>query len=275
MTTQLLELPRDLRRVRNSDGKETSAHALKISIVIPARNEGKNLRRVVGEIMQSMFDLKNPFEILVVDDGSLDDTLDISSKLAVNDSRIIVVRNHSSYGKGFSLRKGFGMARGDLIITMDGDGQHLPEDIPKLIQAILDEKADLALGSRFLNGDVEVPIRHWLGNKVASLCFNLFYQSNFKDVLMGFRAFRRDFLEGMNLDFDGYLVEVEMLVKALKKNAKIVQVQTRCRYTRKSSLLRGIGMVARIVAGLILMKITNWQTEHQVLHLQTRAHTTC
>ena len=243
----------DLNRI---ESKVKKPRMPKVTIIIPAKNEEKNLEAAVEKTIKSMVDSEIDFEVLVVDDGSSDNTFEIAKNLAVKDSRVVVITNHSNHGKGFSIRKALEKADGDLVVTLDADGQHEPEEIPRLIWPILNGEADLVQGSRFLEKSNYVPYRHVLGNKVVSLCFNLLFGSSFTDVLLGFRAFRKNTLKEAKLKSNGYLVDIEVLGTALKRNAKIAQVQTICHYPRKSSVLRGISMVGQILAGLFYLRFT-------------------
>lgn len=229
----------------------------KVSIIIPAKNEERSLKETVTRTIKSMVDSNIDFEVLLIDDGSSDNTIEVAKNLAVEDSRITVIRNHSNHGKGFSLQKGFCRASNGVIVVIDADGQHIPEEIPKLFWPILKGEAHVVLGSRFLNRCNVVPIRHLLGNKVVSFCFNLLYGTNFSDVLMGFRAFSRDALDLTLLQSNGYLVEIEMLRNAVMKAVRISEVQSSCLYPKKSSVFRGIIIITQIVAGIFHLRLTH------------------
>ncbi len=259
MTSQCFDSPKPQSSVDHTDEMRIQANTPMISIVIPAKNEEKCLQSIVERTQKSLFDSRLPFEILLVDDGSLDSTFTVSTRMAADDSRVVVLKNHANSGKGFSLRKGFRKARGDFVVTMDADGQHMPEEIPKLIEPILKGEADIVLGSRFLENDNGIPFRHWLGNKVVTSCFNTLFRSRFRDVLLGLRAFRKDTLAELKLDFNGYLTEVELLAAAVRKNVPIVEVQINCKYPKRSSLFRGSSIVGRIIPALFLIKIKCWK----------------
>ena len=115
-----------------------------ISVVIPAYNEEKNIGEVLSKTISVMESLGSSYEIIVVDDGSIDRTLEIASTY-----KVTVLSNGRNKGKGYALRKGFQHARGDVIVTIDSDGAHDPKDIPEMLKPIFNG-ADVVSGSRFL-----------------------------------------------------------------------------------------------------------------------------
>jgi len=134
-----------------------------ISVVIPAYNEERTIGEVLSKTIQVMENFGNPYEIIVVDDGSTDKTREAASSY-----KVTVLTNGINKGKGYALRKGFRHARGQIIVTLDADGSHDPKEIPKLIEP-LHNGADIAAGSRFLgNGKNSTTKLNKLGNKIIN-----------------------------------------------------------------------------------------------------------
>jgi len=144
---------------------------IKISAVIPAYNEEKRIKEVI-------FKVKNYVdEILIVDDNSTDKTAEVAEKAGVN-----VISNTRNRGYMASIKKGFRKARGDIIVTLDADGEHNPEEIPDLLEPILNKKADLVFGKRTRISRPSERFLNWLTN----------FKIKIEDSGTGFRAMRRD-----------------------------------------------------------------------------------
>ena len=231
---------------------------LDVSFIIPALNEEKNLGAVVKRIADIAGGLEIGFEMIIIDDGSHDNTYHIANNLAGKHSEVIVVRNSCNHGKGHALQEGLSKARGEVIVTIDADGQHVPEEIPRLLQPILKDEADVVIGSRFLEERNNIPFRHFLGNKVTVFLFNFLFNSSFTDVLLGFRAFRRDVPCRIGMMSRGYLIEIEMLRNALREKVKIAEVPMTCLYPKKSSVFRGIITTTEIILGLFYLRLSSW-----------------
>jgi glycosyltransferase involved in cell wall biosynthesis len=172
----------------------------KIFIIIPAYNEEKYIEAVVKGA-------KKYGRVLVVDDGSIDKTSENAKKAGAT-----VYKLSRNKGKGFALRLGAKKAveqGAEILVFIDGDGQHRPEDIPKFLQAL--KEKDIAFGSR-KSGNM--PLVKKIGNWGLNLMFNLFFGGDAGDLLCGFRAVRKDSMEKIIWKEDGYNVEVEISAKA-------------------------------------------------------------
>ncbi|MEM3641964.1 MAG: glycosyltransferase family 2 protein, partial [Candidatus Bathyarchaeia archaeon] len=121
-------------------------HKPLISVVIPVFNEEPTVGNIIERAKKAVETTGLPYEILVVDDCSTDNSLGVSLKSKV---KVLSLKEHM--GKGYALRLGFKKAKGDIIVTMDSDGSHNPEELPKLLEPILKDEADFIIGSRFLN----------------------------------------------------------------------------------------------------------------------------
>jgi glycosyltransferase involved in cell wall biosynthesis len=189
-----------------------------VSIVIPAFNEQENIDDILNKTYKAVESNAFPYEIIVVDDGSTDRTRELAYQ-----HKVTVLTNGANKGKGVALRRGFGHAQGEIVVTMDADGSHNPEDIPKLLEQVLNG-ATLVLGTRFGSeeGKQSTKKLNLLGNGFINLSIMLLTGKRITDSQSGFRAMRRSFVRELTLTSDGYEVETEVLVKALK-NGNIVK----------------------------------------------------
>jgi len=191
-----------------------------ISIIIPVYNEeltvGNIIDRAKWVIQQT--ELKN--EVVVVDDCSFDRSLEVAKK---HSAKIYALKQH--LGKGYALRAGFAKAKGDIIVTIDSDGSHKPEELLEVLAPILEEKADLVIGSRYLNHkSVAARKLNSFGVKLFNYFIQLLTGVVITDSQSGYRAMKREVLKNQNLKSGEYEIESEMLVKTAKKNFRITEV---------------------------------------------------
>ena len=221
--------------------------ASSISVIIPACNEAGTIQSVVAGIKAN---LGNQIQLLVVDDGSNDGTARIAEMAGAE-----ILRHSTNRGKGTALRTGIASSTGDLIITIDADGQDDPRDLPALLERA-EEGADLVIGSRFIGrlepGAISLPNR--MGTHFFNLLINTLYKSEITDSQAGVRCFRRSLLNRMQWRATEYEVETEMLIQALKLGATVAEVPV-SRYKRAagvtsfSRLRHGIRLLSTVVAG--------------------------
>lgn len=186
---------------------------MKASIVIPTRNEKKNLT----VLLSSMKKLHgNKYEVLVVDD-STDGTHEVPGKFGYK-----VIRNKVRKGKGYAMRVGFENAKNDIIVVMDADLSHKPEDIPKLLEPFKNKKVGVVIGSRILGGSDEYTFFRALGNILITGSFNMFFGTSLFDSVNGFKAMRKKVTKGLKVD--GFDIEFEILSKCLTKGHTIEEV---------------------------------------------------
>ncbi|MDQ3850504.1 MAG: glycosyltransferase family 2 protein [Actinomycetota bacterium] len=186
-----------------------------VSLVIPALNEARNIGWVLEWLPSTIG------EVILVDGASEDDTVAVSRAIRP-DIRVV---GQEAPGKGAALRAGFAAARGDVIVMMDADRSMDPGEIQRFLD-LLDEGYDLVKGSRFMGGggtkDME-PLRRW-GNAVLRGLVNRLYRTDFTDLCYGFCAFRRDRLHALALQADGFEIETEIVVRAIKAGLRIGEV---------------------------------------------------
>lgn len=191
-----------------------------VSIIIPVFNEEHTLGKVIQNVKKTMECMGLSFEVLVVDDCSTDNSLDISLKSNV---RVLQITEHR--GKGCALRAGFRKAKGEIIVTIDSDGSHSPEELPKLVEPILNGEADFVIGSRFLDKNNVFQNKF---NKVGVQLLNILVKAltgkGVSDSQSGYRAFKSVMLNFVNLKSNGYEIESEMLVKAFRTGVRTKEV---------------------------------------------------
>ena len=199
---------------------------VKISVVIPAKNEAATIRDIIKEAK------KYAFEILVIDGNSEDDTRKIAKEEGAK------IFQDSGTGKGKAIRLGIEKAEGDIIVFMDADGSHDPKDIPNLVLPIaLKNEADMVIGSRGkggsdeLQGNIDKCLR-LVGSAIINLTINLRWKTELTDAQNGFRAIRTNVARKLKLKSNITTIEQEMVMKALKKGYKISEVPTH-EYERK------------------------------------------
>lgn len=192
-----------------------------ISVVIPVFNEEHTIGNIITRTKDTMNKLNMPYEMLVIDDGSIDKSLEISKNEGAETFR------EPHRGKGHAIRAGLQRAKGNIIVTLDSDGSHRPEEIPIVLKSVIDGSADLSIGSRFSNSDLNlkrIPRVNRLGNRAFNRLIGFLTGVGVSDSQSGFRAVKSSVVAKLNLDSRGYEVESEMLIKAWKKGAKIAEI---------------------------------------------------
>ena len=198
-------------------------------VIIPTYNEKENIESII----RTVFGLEKVFNILVIDDGSPDGTANIVKSLQQEFAeRLFIIERSGKQGLGTAYICGFKWAiehRYDFIFEMDADFSHNPDDLLKLYSACADDGADLAIGSRYCNGVnvVNWPLGRVLMSYYASVYVRLVTRMNIKDTTAGFKCYRRQVLETIELDkihFKGYAFQIEMKFTAYKCGFKLTEV---------------------------------------------------
>jgi glycosyltransferase involved in cell wall biosynthesis len=183
----------------------------KLSVVIPVYNEERWIREVIRRVQA----VDIPKEIIIVDDCSKDSTRDILKTLSDDNIRIFLQERNQ--GKGAALRRGFTEATGDVILVQDADLEYDPSEYPKLLQPIVENKADVVYGSRFI-GESHRVLYFWhsVCNRMLTLLSNFFTNLNLTDMETCYKVFRREVIQGMTLKSNRFGFEPEVTAKVAK-----------------------------------------------------------
>ena len=194
---------------------------MQVSVVIPVYNEVSTIREIVVRVQAVDLDK----EIIIVDDGSTDGTRELLQEITLSQENVRVLYHDRNQGKGAALRTGFEGATGDIVIIQDADLEYDPREYPILLEPILDGRADVVYGSRFLGGPHRVLFFwHYLGNKFLTLLSNAVTNLNLTDKETCYKVFKREVLAGMNLKSNRFGFEPEFTVKIAKKDCRIYEV---------------------------------------------------
>lgn len=195
---------------------------MKFSIVIPCFNESKTLPELLRRVRESELENK---EIIVVDDFSTDGTRQLLyGKLRPLVDTIIF--HDMNRGKGAALRSGFAASTGDVIVIQDADLEYDPKDYLKLVKPILEEKADVVYGSRFMGGEAHRVLYFWhyVGNRFLTLFSNMFTNLNLTDMETCYKAFRRDVIRSIEIEEDRFGFEPEITAKVARTKFRVYEV---------------------------------------------------
>jgi len=213
-----------------------------IAVLLQAYNEEIAIASMI--ILSS----KYADEVIVIDDGSTDKTQEVA-KLA----GATVLHHNTNKGKGVALKTGFEYAKNhDIIVTIDADGQHNPDQIPSLIKPILDDDADIVNGSRYLNGDeTNTPTYRRVGQTVLDTATNIASGVKLTDTQSGFRAFSSKSIDFFEFNPDGFGIESDMLIEASNHNLRIMEIEITVRYdvqtTTENPIIQGLSVLMRIL----------------------------
>jgi glycosyltransferase involved in cell wall biosynthesis len=217
------------------------------SIVIPIKDEESAIGVVLERLRKATSAVESiEFEVLVVDDGSVDRGPEIARSYGAR-----VIENPAPHGKGAALRRGFSAASGDVIVMMDGDDSHRPEDLGAFLEALA-QGASLVIGSRIFGGSEEYTALRAFGNIVLTYAFGVLHGRYLSDALNGYKAFRREVYTSFDYTSTAFEIEIELLVNTLRLGGAIVEIpsheRARAGGRSKSSIVRhGSRFLARIV----------------------------
>jgi len=193
-----------------------------VSILIPCFNEKNTIEKIVDRIIN----LENlNLEIIIIDDNSFDGTTEILKNKVENlVSKIIF--NKKNHGKGYCIKKGAEVAKGDIILIQDADLEYNPKEYYKLIKPIEDGNADVVYGSRFIGGDERRILFFWhtLANKLLTLLSNMFTNLNLTDMETCYKVFKKDLMKKIDLKEKGFGFDPEITAKLAKQKPKIYEV---------------------------------------------------
>ncbi len=195
---------------------------MKISIIIPVYNEQGAIVDVINSVKSAIAGADH--EIIVVNDASTDKTREFLD--TINDVNVKIVHRSVNQGKGAAIREGIKHINGDITIIQDADREYTPEDYPALLRPIIDGKADVVFGSRFLGGGTHRVMFFWhsIGNRFLTLLSNIFTDLNLTDMEVGYKVFRTDTLKRIELKQNRFGFEPEITAKIAKTGSRVYEV---------------------------------------------------
>jgi glycosyltransferase involved in cell wall biosynthesis len=191
---------------------------MKLSILIPIYNERGTILEIARRVQSVPFDK----EIIAVDDGSTDGSHEILSQLEKDG--VIVLHHDKNQGKGAAIRTALTRATGDIIVIQDADLEYDPRDYVQLVQPIIEGRAKVVYGSRFLGPRMAMFFWHMLANKMLTLMTNILYDAILSDMETGYKAFRADVIKAIPLHSRRFDFEPEVTAKVLKRGNRIFEV---------------------------------------------------
>ena len=195
---------------------------MKLSVVMPVYNEQATLREVVARVLAVPVDL----ELICVDDGSRDGSCEILTELAAAHPQIRVSLQPKNTGKGAALRLGIQQATGDFVLIQDADLEYDPADYPALLGPLVQGKADVVYGSRFLGSGPHRVLYYWhsVGNWLLTILSNALTNMNMTDMETCYKVFRREILQAIPIEEDRFGFEPEITVKIAKRRLRVYEV---------------------------------------------------
>ncbi len=201
---------------------------MKLSIIIPTYNEYATIEQLIEYVQSVRYPVEH--EIIIVDDASIDRTYEKEKMLRIKSRKeknnIRLFKNRINRGKGYSIRKGIRRASGDIIIVQDADHEYDPHDIPKLLEPLLKNEAQVVYGSRFLNRPKpeRMAFPNWIANRFLTWLTNLLYGLKLTDMETCYKAFKADIIKGLKLKANRFTFEPEVTALIAKKRIKIIEL---------------------------------------------------
>jgi glycosyltransferase involved in cell wall biosynthesis len=195
---------------------------VKLSVVVPVYNEERTLEELVRRVLATHWEK----EVLLVDDGSRDRSRAIMQQLAAAHPDVRCFYHERNRGKGAALSTGFAATTGDIVIIQDADLEYDPADYGALLRPILEGKADVVFGSRFLGGPYTRVHLYWhgIGNRLLTQASNLFTNLNLTDMETCYKVFRREVLQRITIRSRSFAVEPELTAKVARLKLRVYEV---------------------------------------------------
>lgn len=194
---------------------------MKVSIVIPVFNEARTIEELVNTVLAVKLNVEK--DIIIVDDASTDGTRQIlKDRIERHVAKVIYHEKNS--GKGAALRSGFKAATGEITLIQDADLEYHPDEYPQLIQPIIDRKADVVFGSRFIGAHRCFLFTHYIGNKLVNLAANILYNTVLSDFMTCYKVFRTEMLKKINLRSQRFGFEAEITGIVFRKGLRVYEI---------------------------------------------------
>jgi glycosyltransferase involved in cell wall biosynthesis len=186
-----------------------------LSVVMPAKDEA----RTIEEVIRRLAALPWSVEVLVVDDGSEDETAAIVERLAGELDDVVLLRHERNRGKGAAVRTGVAASTGEYLVIQDADLEYDPRDLPRLLDPLLEGHADAVFGTRLRGGEPQRAhlFWHYAGNRLLSLLTNVLYNTTISDMEVGYKAFRGELIRSIELVSEDFRIEPEITAKLLRR----------------------------------------------------------
>jgi dolichol-phosphate mannosyltransferase len=199
--------------------------AVKLSIVIPCYNEECTLKQCINKVLKIADDHLS-LEIIIVDDGSTDNSLRVANDLENNHPEITLLRHERNRGKGAALRTGFQKVTGDFVAIQDADLEYEPMELKRLLIPLVNSDADVVIGSRFLSPGFHRVLYFWhyLGNRFLTLLSNMFTDLNLTDIETCYKVFRREIIQNIDIKEDRFGFEPEIVAKIANLRLRIYEI---------------------------------------------------
>jgi glycosyltransferase involved in cell wall biosynthesis len=198
---------------------------MKLSVIIPCFNEEKTLEQCLTNVL-AIQDEALTLEIIVVDDASADNSLNLAQKFSEKHPEVTILRHRRNRGKGAALQTGFQHATGEIVAIQDADLEYDPADLKRMVVPIIEDKADVVLGSRFATGSAHRVLYFWhyLGNKFLTLLSNMLSDLNLTDMECCYKVFRREIIQAITIRESRFGIEPELVAKVAQMRVRIFEM---------------------------------------------------
>jgi glycosyltransferase involved in cell wall biosynthesis len=200
-------------------GTRTRLASPRLSVVMPVFNE----MATIDEIIPRVLAIPLPVELIVVDDCSTDGTREHLQEMQREYGFTLLLQGRNQ-GKGAALRRGFGSVTGNMVAIQDADLEYSPEELPELAALIIEGRADVVYGSRFLGRHRVFLFTHYVGNRALTLLTNVLYNTMLTDMETCYKVMRSEVLNGLDLESNGFGIEPEITAKIFKRHYRVYEV---------------------------------------------------